>query len=125
MDASEFAQKLVDIQELMKNEKYEEAIIILEKLKQIDQKGDFDYGLTHKLYQLISNSHSLYHQQVIMNEIKTMMLQKKVYSINELNQLINKRTKLNLDLKDFRKELELLILRGLLNGSIEGDQYII
>ena len=74
MEPNEFAQKLIEVQDLMKNENYEEAIVILEKLKEIDQKGDFDYNLTHKLYQLISNTHSLYHQKIIVNEINSMML---------------------------------------------------
>ncbi|MFX1276102.1 MAG: hypothetical protein ACFFBP_06205 [Promethearchaeota archaeon] len=124
MNPNEFAQKLIEVQELMKDENYEEAIIILEKLKLIDQKGDFDYNLTHKLYQLISNSHSLYNQQVIVNEINSMMIKKKVITINELNQLISERTHLSLDDKEFKKEVELLILRGLLTGYIEGDLLI-
>ena len=124
MNPNEFTQKLIEVQDLMKEEKYEEAIIILEKLKEIDQKGDFDYNLTHKLYQLISNTHSLYHQQIIINEINSMMLKKKVFTFKELNQLINERTNLDLDEKEFKKEIELLILRGILAGSIEGDLLI-
>ena len=124
MNPNEFAQKLVEVQDLMKNENYEEAIVILEKLKEIDKKGDFDYNLTHKLYQLISNTHSLYHQKIIVNEINSMMLKKKVYPISEIHQLINERTNLNLELADFKKEIELLILRNILTGSIDGDLLI-
>ena len=57
MDANDFIKDLNDAQELMRNEKYKEALLLLGKLKEADKAGDFDYNLTHKLYQLISNFH--------------------------------------------------------------------
>ena len=65
MDANDFTKDLSDAQELMRNEKYKEALILLGKLKEADKAGDFDYNLTHKLYQLLSNSQSLYNQQIV------------------------------------------------------------
>ncbi len=121
MEQKEFAQKLIDVERLMKDEKYEEATVILNKLKKIEQNGDFDSNLTHKFYQLISNNRSLYNQKVIVKEINTMTIKNKDFPINELNQLISKRTNLNLDDKEFKKEIELLILRGLLNCQIKGN----
>jgi len=54
MDTNDFVKDLSDAQELMRNERYPEALIILGKLKEADKAGDFDYNLTHKLYQLQS-----------------------------------------------------------------------
>ena len=63
MDKQTFIGKLNEAQDLMKNEKYKEAVILLEKLREIEKKNeDFEYSLSHKLYQLISNSNSLYNQ---------------------------------------------------------------
>ena len=60
MDKQTFIGKLNEAQDLMKNEKYKEAVILLEKLREIEKKNeDFEYSLSHRLYQLISNSNSL------------------------------------------------------------------
>ncbi|MFW9951964.1 MAG: hypothetical protein ACFFKA_17740, partial [Candidatus Thorarchaeota archaeon] len=64
MNTEEFSSKLREVQNLMQQEKYDGAIQILETLKEIEKAGDFDYSLTHKLYQLLSNSKSLYNQQI-------------------------------------------------------------
>ena len=69
MEPHEFTKQLMEVQELMKTEKYAEALVILSKLKDIEKKGDFDYSLTHKLYQLDSNCHSLYNQEKILKQI--------------------------------------------------------
>ena len=121
MIEEEFSKKLAKVEDLMKEEKFKDAIIILDKLKQIEQKGDFDYSLTHKLYQLNSNTHSLYHQQVIINEINNILLKQKFISFKDLNQIIIERTDLKLNDEEFKKEIELLILRGILKCNIEGD----
>ena len=46
MDANDFVKDLNDAQELMRNEKYKEALILLGRLKEIDKAGDFDYNLS-------------------------------------------------------------------------------
>ena len=43
---------------------------------------------------------------------------------NQLNQILKERTDLDIDDTEFRKELELLILRGILSFSIKGDLII-
>ncbi|GAG77769.1 unnamed protein product [marine sediment metagenome] len=108
----------------MKNEKYKEAVILLEKLREIEKKNeDFEYSLSHKLYQLISNSNSLYNQEIILEHIKKMSNKQNFLTIHELH--------LSLKEKDFTieesvlgKEIELLILRDLLPCKKEGDKII-
>ncbi|MBN1800280.1 MAG: hypothetical protein JW891_02180 [Candidatus Lokiarchaeota archaeon] len=124
MNSEKFVKQLNEVQDLMKDEKYKEAIVILEKLKIIEKKGEFDYTLTHKLYQLISNAHSLFNQQNIVKIMQELMIQKRIMPISELNELINQRTELEMKDSEFRRELEILILRGILPYNIEGDLVI-
>lgn len=121
MKSQEFIKRLSDAQELMLKEKYKEAIALLEQLKEIEKTGDFDYNLTHKLYQLDSNSHSLYNQQVILKILLTLSKESESISINELNQLLKETEGLNIDDSILRREIEILILRSLLSAKFEGD----
>ncbi len=124
MDTNEFEKQLNNAHELMLQEKYQAAIVILEKLKDIEQKGNFKYDLTHQLFQLSSNAHSLHNQQKIKDGMNAMLMKQKTMALTELNQLLKERIGLDLDDKTFQKELELLILRGLISCSIEGDLVI-
>ena len=121
MKNQEFIEQLSEVQDLMNQEKYKEAIKLIQKLKEIDKKGDFDYDLTHKLYQLDSNCNSLYNQQVILNHINDISRKQESISFQEINLLIKKSTKLDLSDDILRREIELLILRNLLNCEIDGD----
>jgi len=124
MDPREFQNQLNDAHQLMLQEKYKDAIILLEKLKDIEQKGNFEYSLTHQLFQLFSNAHSLYNQQKIKGALDAILMKQKVWTISKLNELLKERIGLDLDDKTFQKELELLILRGLISCSIEGNLVI-
>ena len=120
MESQEFIKQLFEIQELMKEEKYTEALILLSKLKEIEKKGDFDYNLTHKLYQLDSNCRSLFNQDKILKQIDIFAQNQNSISFQELKESL--KTELNLDDGMLRREIELLILRGLLNCKIEGNE---
>ncbi|MHA1148545.1 MAG: hypothetical protein ACTSR8_09905 [Promethearchaeota archaeon] len=123
MDPQEFVQKLTEVQDLMKAEKYKDAIIILNNLKEIEKQGDFDYNLTHKLYQLISNTHSLYNQEIILNVINN--LQDNTIDFDKLLKLVNTYDDIDLKKEILRREIELLILRGKLNLKLEQDRLIL
>ncbi len=124
MDANGFVQDLNDAQELMRNEKYQEALILLGKLKEIDKAGDFDYNLTHKLYQLISNSQSLYNQQIVLGTIQKISQEFKSISFLKLNEIVKKNDNLDIDEQILRREVEILILRSLIEGKIEGNNLV-
>ena len=124
MDANDFARDLTDAQELMRKEKYIEALVILNKLKEADKAGDFDYNLTHKLYQLISNSQSLYNQQRVLSVIKKISLEQKSISFIELNDILKKQENVDLDELILRREVEILILRSLLEIKIDGNDLV-
>lgn len=121
MDEKEFVKQLNKAQDLMIQEKYNESINLVEELKEVENKSDFNYNLTHRLYQLDSNIHSLYNQQVILNHINDISRKQESISFQEINLLIKKSTKLDLSDDILRREIELLILRNLLNCEIDGD----
>ena len=97
MDANDFVRDLNEAQELMRNEKYSDALFILGKLKEADKAGNFDYNLTHKLYQLISNSQSLYNQQRVLSAVKKISLNQKSTSFQKLKEILKEHE--NLDMK--------------------------
>ena len=87
MDIQDFIKQLKQVQELMNKEKYKEAISLIEKLKEIETESDFNYNLTHKLYQLDSNAHSLFNQQNILKIIYELSNRYKSITFQELNQI--------------------------------------
>jgi len=121
MNVEDFIKQLNKAQDLMNQENYNEAITLIEELKEIENKSDFNYNLTHSLYQLDSNINSLYNQQVILNHINDISRKQESISFQEINLLIKKSTKLDLSDDILRREIELLILRNLLNCKIDGD----
>ena len=125
MDANDFVRDLNDAQELMRTEKYQEALVILGKLKEADKAGNFDYNLTHKLYQLISNSQSLYNQQKVFSTIQKISHKQKSISFQKLKEILKEQENLDLDEQVLRREVEILILRSLLECKIEGNDLIL
>jgi len=124
MDTNDFVKDLNDAQELMRNERYPEALLILGKLKEADQEGSFDYNLTHKLYQLISNSQSLYNQQRVLSVVEKISKAQKSISFIELNEILKNQENVELDELILRREVEILILRSLLECKIEGNNLV-
>ena len=126
MDPKEFMKLLNEARELMTQEKYTEAMVILDNLKDLDKTSehDYNYDLVHQLYQLDSNCKSAYHQQIILEIINDIPNTKNSLSLDDLNSLLKDKEKLNISEEILRREVELLILRNLLNCKIEGDQLI-
>jgi len=124
MDANDFVRDLNDAKELMGNEKYLDALVILNKLKEADKAGNFDYNLTHKLYQLISNSQSLYNQQRVLSVVKKISQKQMSISFIDLNEILDKQENVRLDEQVLRREVEILILRSLLECKIEGNELV-
>jgi hypothetical protein len=121
MNTGEFNSKLIEAQDLMQQEKYDMALQLLNALKEIEQKGDFDYSLTHKLYQLISNSQSLLNQQKILKRINQITQNNNSLSLNDLNHTLKVEDNLELEFPILKREIEILILRALIKCRIEGD----
>jgi len=120
MDRQDFTKQLADVSDLMAKEKYQDALILIEKLKEIEKNGDFDYNLTHKLYQLDSNTRSLFNQEVILNQINTLAVKQTSISFKKLHELI--KDDLHVDENTLKKEIELLILRDKIKIQIDGKE---
>jgi hypothetical protein len=125
MNTDEFRTKLEEAQDLMKQEKYAKALYLLEELKEIEQLGDFDYSLTHKLYQLISNSKSLYNQQKVLKIITQISQKENSVSLVDLNRKLKEQEKIDIEISILKREIEILILRSLLKCQIDGDILIL
>ena len=121
MKPNEFASSLNEVQELMAGEKYKEALMLLKNLKELDKTSDFDYNLTHKLYQLDSNTRSLYNQQIILGRLNSINKEINTISVAELNEMLKLKDNLLLEEPILRRELEILILRGIISIEFNGN----
>jgi hypothetical protein len=124
MDTQEFMKQLNNVQEFISQEKYKEAIILIEKLKEFERKSNFDYSVTHRLYQLDSNSRSLYNQEIIYKYINNISKKRESISFQELSRIIKENDDLKLNDDILRREIEILILRNLLSCRIKGEKLI-
>ena len=124
MDDQKFIKQLNEVQDLMQQEKYQEAIILVEKLREFEKKNNYDYNLTHRLYQLDSNAHSLYNQQVILHIINDLSSRYDSISFQELNRVLKEKKELNLSSDILQREIEILILRSLISCKIDGEKLI-
>ena len=122
ISSQEFINHLNEVQELMLKEDYKKAIIILDKLKVIDKQNDYNYNLSHKLYQLDSNVHSLYNQQIILQLIFNLSREKKEIFFTELQELLKTEESLEIDIGTLKREIEILVLRSLLTCTIEDNR---
>lgn len=122
MESREFMEDLNKVQKLMSQEMYKDALILLERLKKIEKQGNFNYNLTHKLYQLYSNAQSLYNQQRILNLMFEISQKHKSISFTELRKKLKEKEQTDLDEPSLRREIEILILRELLSCKIKEDK---
>ena len=124
MDSTEFINKLNEVQKFMRQESYKKAIDLIEKLKKLEKNGSFDYNLTHRLYQLDSNSRSLFNQQIILKTINILSDKYEYISFRELKQKLNDLHNLDLSEEILKREIEILILRNLLSCRIYEEKIV-
>ncbi|MBD3195901.1 MAG: hypothetical protein GF317_12640 [Candidatus Lokiarchaeota archaeon] len=125
MNTEQFVKELSSAQSFMAEEEYEKALEVLYNLREIEKKGDFDYSLTHKLYQLISNSESLLNQQKILGILKKFESQREKIAFDSLSKILKDENNFSLESGTIRREIEMLILRGKVNYKIQGDSLIL
>lgn len=121
MKEEKFVNELTRAQKLVQDEKYKDAMELLNELRKIESEEDFNYNLTHKLYQLISNTESLSNQKIILQMIQEKSDDDNSIEIEELYNALSNKESLSLDKSTLKREIELLILRGALEGKLEGD----
>lgn len=125
MDIQDFIKQLNQVQELMQKENYEEAISLIEKLKEVETESEFNYNLTHRLYQLDSNTRSLFNQQKILEIINKLSNTYDSISFQELNSILQNEIKLNLSIDILKREIEILVLRNQLSCKIEKNNIVL
>ena len=125
MNSQEFINQLNQVQELMLKEDYKKAMMILDKLKIIEKKNNYNYNLTHKLYQLDSNVRSLFNQQSILKSIYSISKNKKEISYKELQNILKQEESLEIDEPTLKREIEILVLRSLLSCRIESNKILL
>ena len=125
MNSQEFMNHLNEIQKLIEQKNYEQAINLIEKLKRVEKEADFGYDLTHKLYQLDSNTLSLYNQQIILKSVRNLSQQYNIISFQEIYQILRANKEFNVSIDILRREIELLILRNQLPWKINKDTIIL
>jgi hypothetical protein len=124
MDTQEFINQLNEVQDLLNLEKYKEALILLDQLKEIEKNSNLNYNITHRLFQLDSNSRSLYNQQIILKNLNNISKLNDSISFQELNLLLKENDELELSNDILRREVEILILRNLATCKIDGEKLI-
>ena len=124
MKNEDFVKKLSKAQDYMAAEEYKKALSVLYHLRDIEQKGNFDYSLTHKLYQLISNSESLYKQKAVISIIEDLKKEQDKVSLDTLKEIIGERDDIDLNEGILGREIEILILRGVLPAKIQGNELV-
>jgi len=125
LETKEIVKQLNIVRELMKEEKYDNAITLINKLKELDKNNDFDYTFTHQLYQLDSNARSLFNQQIILKQIQEISSEQTSITFNNLNQLLKQKSELTLSNDILRREIEILILRNQLICKLDGENIIL
>lgn len=124
MNTKEIINQLNEVQKLINLEKYKEAMMLLNKLKEIEKNSNLNYDITHRLFQLDSNSRSLYNQQIILKLLNSISKLNDSISFKELNQVIKENHELELNIGILRREVEILILRNLIDCRIDGENLI-
>ena len=127
MNPQEFKKRLNEVRELMVQERYKNAIDILETLKETEKnsESDFNYNLIHELYQLDSNCKSGYHQQIILERLLNISNNEKTVLFKELNDYLRDNKDLLISEDILRREVELLILRDQIKCKIEGNKILL
>ena len=125
VSSQEFINQLNEVQELMLKEDYKKAILILDKLKTLEKENNYNYNLTHKLYQLDSNVRSLYNQQAILKYIYSLSTSKKEISFKEIMDLLKKEESIEIDIGILKREIEILVLRSLLTCKVGENKIIL
>ena len=124
MDTKDFLNSLNDIRELMVQEKYAEALVLINELKEIEKTKNLDYNLTHQLYQLDSNCYSLYNQQKIFRYLQEIAKDQETITFHELYQMVKAHDELDISEDILRREIEILVLRSVVPYIINGENII-
>ncbi len=107
---NKFKKELVKAEKLIKKEQFEEALVLLEKMKNYDDEI-FDDSLIHNFFMLYSNVQSTVRGKKIYENLLSFSKLRKKASYKEIFEYLKEKNIL-LDIDIIKKEIEILILSG-------------
>jgi len=107
-----FKEELSIAEKLIQEEKFEQALSLLEKMKNYED-DEFNDALAHNFFMLYSNTQSIVRGKNIYRDLLPFSKIKEKASYKEIFEYLKDKN-INLDIDTIKREIELLILKGLI-----------
>jgi len=121
VNTNNFKEELSIAEKLIQEERFEQALNLLEKMKNYDDDV-FDDALAHNFFMLYSNTQSIVRGKNIYQNLLSLSKIKEKASYKEIFEYLKDKN-INLDIDTIKREIELLILKG--NVSWKSNNNII
>ncbi len=113
VNTNNFKEELSIAEKLIQEEKFEQALNLLEKMKNYDDDV-FDDALAHNFFMLYSNTQSIVRGKNIYKNLLSLSKIKEKASYKEIFEYLKDKN-INLDIDTIKREIELLILKGIVS----------
>ncbi len=113
INTNNFKEELSIAEKLIQEEKFEQALNLLEKMKNYDDEF-FDDALAHNFFMLYSNTQSIVRGKNIYQNLLSLSKIKEKASYKEIFEYLKDKN-INLDIDTIKREIELLILKGIVS----------
>ncbi len=113
VNTNNFKEELSIAEKLIQEEKFEQALNLLEKMKNYDDDV-FDDALAHNFFMLYSNTQSIVRGKNIYQNLLSLSKIKEKASYKEIFEYLKDKN-INLDIDTIKREIELLILKGIVS----------
>ncbi len=113
VNTNNFKEELSIAEKLIQEEKFEQALNLLEKMKNYDDDV-FDDALAHNFFMLYSNTQSIVRGKNIYQNLLSLSKIKEKASYKEIFEYLKDKN-INLDIDSIKREIELLILKGIVS----------
>lgn len=113
VNTNNFKEELSIAEKLIQEEKFEQALNLLEKMKNYDDDV-FDDALAHNFFMLYFNTQSIVRGKNIYQNLLSLSKIKEKASYKEIFEYLKDKN-INLDIDTIKREIELLILKGIVS----------
>ncbi len=113
VNTNNFKEELSIAEKLIQEEKFEQALNLLEKMKNYDDDV-FDDALAHNFFMLYSNTQSIVRGKNMNQNLLSLSKIKEKASYKEIFEYLKDKN-INLDIDTIKREIELLILKGIVS----------
>lgn len=113
VNTNNFKEELSIAEKLIQEEKFEQALNLLENMKSYDDDV-FDDALAHNFFMLYSNTQSIVRGKNIYQNLLSLSKIKEKASYKEIFEYLKDKN-INLDIDTIKREIELLILKGIVS----------